>query len=646
MQMFIDGEQVETKGTSGPVTFAPGYYDNNIQWNIGRYEGQDGSEEYLTVDELRISNIARYSTEICEPSRPICRRETPFYYGGYFDYTYPWQHRVTTEYTNLTRLMGDYEGRLSRNFWLLRTRDQRIQYDIRYQLSPNFSDATMITTLHTRRGWLETRDMIDMVDMLYVADEPFIHGWSIQDMNRVSGLVKEVFPELLQVVGLSGGDLSIVGSNMPDTVDIILLFTYPFITGESPTYQQIKDDVASRINSARSYGLTQPVLWTGQAYDELQGGQRMPTPTEMKWQYQAIKELNAENPSYNIIGLQWWQLENHPAWTGLADNYFTTYSNEVQAHREIGQDEGFVSNNYTFVDLFDIEPNVGDGYTDGNSINGINGWVCDYKDTGGVWHYGVGVDFIITGAGVFDGLRVSRTVGRAEPDHPVSPAADNVVFTSASLGLTGAIERYMVIDIVGGLSSSNGDDQSTVTIYVKDSNDVNCVALSLSNTGNPSVLLPLIDDVNSIALPSIGAGNNRPFAVRLVFDANDGSLDILDLYNGVIVLAGDLQCYPGAITSRPDHLVLYHYTSDRSIFDIDAIQAFTNSSYPQPVACTLLADKVLDGIVDFADFADFAQSWLAAGENLKWDFCDCDDYVGIKELEVLVSEWLDTEIYY
>ena len=47
---------------------------------------------------------------------------------------------------------------------------------------------------------------------------------------------------------------------------------------------------------------------------------------------------------------------------------------------------GFAVNTYTFVDLFETVPNVGDGYADGHSINGVNGWVCDYRGIDGVWH--------------------------------------------------------------------------------------------------------------------------------------------------------------------------------------------------------------------------------------------------------------------
>ena len=44
------------------------------------------------------------------------------YYGGYFNVTRHWQNRVTTEYTNLTRINGDYESHLTQNAWLCRTR--------------------------------------------------------------------------------------------------------------------------------------------------------------------------------------------------------------------------------------------------------------------------------------------------------------------------------------------------------------------------------------------------------------------------------------------------------------------------------------------------------------------------------------------
>ena len=44
------------------------------------------------------------------------------YYGGYFNVTRHWQNRVTTEYTNLTRINGDYESHLTQNAWLFSTR--------------------------------------------------------------------------------------------------------------------------------------------------------------------------------------------------------------------------------------------------------------------------------------------------------------------------------------------------------------------------------------------------------------------------------------------------------------------------------------------------------------------------------------------
>ena len=47
------------------------------------------------------------AVDIDEPSSPLT------YYGGYFNVTRHWQNRVTTEYTNLTRINGDYESHLT-----------------------------------------------------------------------------------------------------------------------------------------------------------------------------------------------------------------------------------------------------------------------------------------------------------------------------------------------------------------------------------------------------------------------------------------------------------------------------------------------------------------------------------------------------
>jgi hypothetical protein len=89
--------------------------------------------------------------------------------------------------------------------------------------------------------------------------------------------------------------------------------------------------------------------------------------------------------------------------------------------------------------------------------------------------------------------------------------------------------------------------------------------------------LPLTDLQNTVNLAPIEGGNDLPFALRFVLDAHDGSLDILNLHNDVIVLGHDLQCFPGIVTNPPDRLVIRHLTSSHSLFDLDAVQAFATT---------------------------------------------------------------------
>ena len=98
------------------------------------------------------------------------------YYGGYFNVTRHWQNRVTTEFTNLTRINGDYESHLTQNGWMCRTRNQRIQYDIQYRFNLKLSDEEMLARLRENREWLESRNMLELIDMLYLADEPYRCG--------------------------------------------------------------------------------------------------------------------------------------------------------------------------------------------------------------------------------------------------------------------------------------------------------------------------------------------------------------------------------------------------------------------------------------------------------------------------------------
>lgn len=510
-------------------------------------------------------------------------RATPrlTYYGGYFNVTRHWQNRVTTEYTNLTRINGDYESHLTQNAWLCRTRNQRIQYDIQYRFNLKLSDEEMLVRLRENREWLESRNMLDMIDMLYLADEPYARGWSDADMDRICRLTEQIFPELYQLVTLNM--YGIPGHTLPETVDFVGAFNYN-IGSLDKTYAQVMSDVETVVSAIRKAGVTQPMLWIAQAaHGPPDDPRRMPTPEEMKWQYQACVELNRTKPTMDIIGLQWWQLENTDGWVGIAESYFTTYAEQIQAHREIGRDSGYSTNTYTFVDLFETGPNADSGYADGRSINGVNGWVCDYRGTDGVWYYRTGADKIIADATV-DGLCATRVMGHAIADGSVSPPAE-VVFTSPSLGLVGTGERYLVIDVAGRLGSTAGNGPSSASFHLRDAEETECMALTLSNDGSlPRVTLPLTVAQETVNLNSIEGGNNLPFALRFVLDTHDGSLDILNLHNGVTVLGHNLQCFPGIVTEPPDRLVIWHPTSAHSLFDLDAVQAFTNNCNPEPGA--------------------------------------------------------------
>ena len=524
----------------------------------------------LIMSMMLLSNCCTtgFAAEAVEDYPPLT------YYGGYFNVTRHWQNRVTTEYTNLTRINGDYENHLTQNVWLCRTRNQRIQYDIQYRFDLKLSDEEMLARLRENREWLDSRNMLEMIDMLYLADEPYGRGWTDADMHRICRLTEQIFPELNQLVTLNM--YGIPGHTLPEAVDFVGAFNYN-IGSLDKTYAQVMSDVETVVSAIRKAGVTQPMLWIAQAaHGPPDDPRRMPTPEEMKWQYQACVELNSTKPDINIIGLQWWQLENTGGWVGIAESYFTTYAEQIQAHREIGRDGGFASNTYTFVDLFETAPNVGDGYVDGRSINGVNGWMCDFRGTDGVWHHRTGVDTISSDAAV-DGLRTSRTVGHAEDDGSVSRPAE-VVFTSPPLGLVGTGERYLVIDIAGRLASTTGNGASSASFHLRDAEGSECVALTLSNDGSlPQVTLPLNDAQETVNLNSIEGGNNQLFALRFALDAPDGSLDLLNLHNGVTVLGHDLQCFPGIITKPPDRLVIRHPTSAHSLFDLDAVQAFATT---------------------------------------------------------------------
>ena len=501
------------------------------------------------------------------------------YYGGYFNVTRHWQNRVTTEYTNLTRINGDYESYLTQNAWLCRTRNQRIQYDIQYRFDLKLSDEEMLARLKENREWLESLHMLDMIDMLYLADEPYGRGWTDADMNRICRLTERIFPELNQLVTLNM--YGIPGHTLPDTVDFVGAFNYN-IGSPDKIYAQVLSDIETVVSAIREAGVTQPMLWIAQAaHGPPDDTRRMPTPEEMKWQYHACVELNRTQPSMNIIGLQWWQLENTGGWVGVAEDYFSTYAEQIQAHREVGRDIGFAANTYTFVDLFETVPNVGDGYADGHSINGVNGWVCDYRGADGVWHYRTGVD-TISGDAAVDGLNATRVLGHAIFNVSISRPTE-VAFTSPALGLAGTGERFLVVDVAGRLGSTAGNSTSSASFHLRDAEGAECVALMLHNDDVVCrIALPLIDAADTVKLESIKGGNNPPFALRFVLDARDGSLDILNLHESVTFLRQRLQCFPESIVNPPDRLVVRHLTSSYSLFDLDAVQAFTNNAYPEP----------------------------------------------------------------
>ena len=110
------------------------------------------------------------------------------------------------------------------------------------------------------------------------------------------------------------------------------------------------------------------------------------------------------------------------------------------------------------------------------------------------------------------------------------------------------------------------------------------MALMLPNDDNVvcRIALPLTDLQNTVNLAPIEGANDLPFALRFVLDARDGSLDILNLHESVTFLRQRLQCFPEAIVNPPDRLVIRHLTSSHSLFDLDAVQAFTNRAYPEP----------------------------------------------------------------
>jgi hypothetical protein len=152
------------------------------------------------------------------------------------------------------------------------------------------------------------------------------------------------------------------------------------------------------------------------------------------------------------------------------------------------------------------------------------------------------------------------------------------VFTSPPLGLAATGERYLVIDVAGRLASTTENETSSASFHLQDAEGTECAVLTLSNDGSaPRITLPVANAQEAVNLKPIQRGNNLPFALRFVLDARDGSLDILNLYNGVTLLGHSLQCFPGAIVNSPDRLVIRHLTSSHSLFDLDAVQAFATT---------------------------------------------------------------------
>ena len=160
------------------------------------------------------------------------------------------------------------------------------------------------------------------------------------------------------------------------------------------------------------------------------------------------------------------------------------------------------------------------------------------------------------------------------------------MFTSPPLGLAATGERYLVIDIAGRLANTTGCGVSSASFHLRDADGTECLALMLHNDDNVvcRIAQPLTDSEDTVKLESIKGGNNLPFALRIVLDAHDGSLDILNLQESVTFLRPRLQCFPEVIVNPPDRLVVRHPTSYHSLFDLDAVQAFTNNSYPEPWA--------------------------------------------------------------
>lgn len=339
--------------------------------------------------------------------------------------------------------------------------------------------------------------------------------------------------------------------------------------------------------AARNSGKYLPFVYVGQSYKNPNESppRKMPSGIEMERIMKAIDELNNKDPyNYNIASLIWWLLwKEELHMEGVAEDDFTTYAEQNETQYQIGIDHGFCPYNYTYLDCFEegSKPQ-GDGYILGASINGINGWTCSYQDINGLWHSGHGIDEIIKTT-VADGEYTDRTVGKLEPGHPVSPPAELYVCNNDSIALNNTTERYMVVDFLAQVKSTNGIDKSSVTFYLLDSLGTVSLALSVTNTSVPVLELPHVN--KSVPLQNVKLSNDFQFGFRLVLDSKDGSVDVIENRFGEKFLASDIIGFPGGIpqNERPVEVSLQHKTSDHSILYLNSIQSFATNRYPGPI---------------------------------------------------------------
>ncbi len=505
------------------------------------------------------------------------------YYGGYFNKSLHWHNRIITEYTNLTRVSGSFDDYLRRSSWLLRSRAQRIQYDLQYELDLGRSDNELLEMLQLRRRWLELTNLLDSVDMLFIDDEPWARNKSDKDLQRLSVLVRQVFPGIKQVVVINPQFMA--GHSLPDTIDIVGIFAYAVRDNPGSEIENIRNQVRRELDKVRDAGIAQPVIFIGQAAAEVAKGGRMPTPEETQAYLDIIEELN-EIPKYNVIGFQWYHFQGPKGgWAGVDSDCFRKHAHLIAVHRDFGQSRDFTQNKYAFVDLFEAEPEECYDYRAGGSIHGINGWTVDYQSATGQWYAGSTTDSVVKEA-VIDGRWVSRSVGPASKAHRADPPAARVVFSNHAIGLDRTKERYVTIDVVGRLTSTVSSEVSTVTVSIEPGRDAatSLASLTLSSRESAKLVLPVVKSNRSMVLNKLPGKSDFPFALRFVFDTKQGRLDILDMSHGVVLIAKELRCHRGPITQRPNRLVVDYHTAPHSIFDLDAVQAFSSSAYPEPDA--------------------------------------------------------------